>query len=268
MNVHALAAGQADILAGWQLRQLGWTAKAVERRLERGWRVVHPGVYALTQAPLTRQQLWIAATLSAPCTAIAGASAGACWNFRPWQGAFEVVVRKGSGGPKRLGALLVMRTRVMEATTHQGIPITTPERTLIDLAAQLDARAIAKATREAIRLRRTTASSLLDALLRHPGRRGTTQLRELAERYKDLPIARARSDAESYALERLGPGPSVNVRIGGEEADLVWPEERLILEIDGPQYHLFPDEDARKEAAWREAGYTVTRISSDDVFKA
>jgi very-short-patch-repair endonuclease len=88
----------------------------------------------------------------------------------------------------------------------------------------------------------------------------------LAERYAELPLARARSDAESRALELLGPGPQLNVRINAEEADLVWPEQRLILEIDGPQYHLFSDEDARKEAAWRAAGYTVRRVSSDDVF--
>jgi hypothetical protein len=265
MNVRELAAGQADVVAGWQLRRLGWTAKAVERRLERGWRVVHPGVYALTQAPLTRRQLWMAATLSAPDTALAGGSAGACWGFRPWEGAFEVVVRAGSGGPKRLGSLLVMRSRLMETTTHDGIPITTPERTLIDLAAQLDARAIAKATREAIRLKNTTASSLLDALSKHPTRRGTAHLRELAHRYKDLPIARARSDAEAYALERI-TGFDLNVMVNGHEADLVDHARNLIVEIDGPQFHLFPDEDARKEAAWRAAGYEVRRISSDDVF--
>ena len=102
--------------------------------------------------------------------------------------------------------------------------------------------------------------------MKHPNRRGTRLLREWAHRYKDLPIARARSDAESYALELLGPGPRLNVRIGGEEADLVWPEQRLVVEIDGPQYHLFPDEDARKEAAWRAAGYDVRRLSSDDLF--
>jgi hypothetical protein len=207
----------------------------------------------------------MAATLSAPGTALAAASVGACWGFRPWAGAFEVVVRQGSGGPKRLGGLLVMRTSTMETAVRDGIPLTTPERTLIDLAARLDARAIAKATREAIRLKLTTASSLLDALLQHRGRRGTRQLRELAERYKGLPIARARSDAESRALE-LVDGFELNVRINGYEADLVDHERRLILEIDGPQYHLFPDEDERKERAWRDAGYEVVRRSSDDVF--
>src|SRR3954447_15531699 len=213
MDVRELAAAQADIVAGWQLRRLGWTRRMVGDHSERHrWRVVHPGVYALTQAPLTRRQRWMAATLSAPGTALAGASAGACWGFRPWEGAFEVVVRKGSGGPRRIGDLLVMRTNRMQITRREGMPITTPERTLIDLAAQLDARATAKALREAIRLRTATASSLLAELLKHRGRRGTAGLRALAERYKDLPIARARSDAESLALERLGPGPRLNMR--------------------------------------------------------
>src|SRR3954469_23113011 len=136
MDVRGLAAAQADVVAGWQLREIGWTPKAVQRRLERGWRVVHPGVYALTQAPPTRRQSWMAATLSAPGTALAAANAGACWGFRPWEGGFEVVVRQGSGGPRRMGGLLVMRTNHMETTVRDGIPITTAERTLIDLAAR------------------------------------------------------------------------------------------------------------------------------------
>ena len=270
MNVHLreLAADQADVVARWQLAAAGWATARIDDWVRRNrWRVVHPGVYSLTQSPLTRRQWWIAATLSAPGTYLAAASAGACWGCRPWDGGFEVVVRAGSGGPKRLGRLLVLRSRTLngEITEKDGIPITTVERTLIDLAATLPARPIAKATREAIRLKLTTVPSLLDELLKHRGRRGTAALRELAERYKDLPIVRARSDAESLALDLVRP-PQLNVRINGEEADLVWPEQRLIVEIDGPQYHLFPDEDARKEAAWRAAGYKVRRVGSEDVF--
>ena len=57
------------------------------------------------------------------------------------------------------------------------------------------------------------------------------------------------------------------MRIAGEEADLVWPARRWIIEIDGPQYHRFPEEDARKERAWQGAGYTVRRIPSDDIYE-
>ena len=57
------------------------------------------------------------------------------------------------------------------------------------------------------------------------------------------------------------------MRVGREEADLVWPERRLIVEIDGPQYHLFPDEDAEREQAWKAAGFDVARRPSDAVYR-
>ena len=62
------------------------------------------------------------------------------------------------------------------------IPITSPERTLIDLAPHLPAHGLARATREAIRLRLLTAQSLVAAVSRHRGWRGTAELRAIAER--------------------------------------------------------------------------------------
>ena len=58
----------------------------------------------------------------------------------------------------------------------------------------------------------------------------------------------------------------MNVRINGEEADLAWPERKLIIEIDGPQYHRFPEEDARKQRQWEAAEFTVRRLPSDAVY--
>ncbi len=58
----------------------------------------------------------------------------------------------------------------------------------------------------------------------------------------------------------------MNIKIAGEEADLVWIDRRLIIEIDGPQYHQFRAEDERKEALWRDAGFTVRRIPSDAIY--
>ena len=60
--------------------------------------------------------------------------------------------------------------------------------------------------------------------------------------------------------------PRVNERIAGEEADLCWPERRVIIEIDGPQYHRFREEDERKQARWEAAGYTVHRLPSQAVY--
>ena len=61
--------------------------------------------------------------------------------------------------------------------------------------------------------------------------------------------------------------PQLNERIAGEEADLSWRKERLILEIDGGPFHLDVGEDARKQAVWERAGWVVRRLDSDDVYE-
>jgi very-short-patch-repair endonuclease len=268
-----LAAKQADLVAAWQLRRLGWSWRMIQRRAaNHGWRRVHGGVFALTHSRLTRRQRWIAATLTTPESVLSYASAGDLWGFRPFYASFETITRPGSGGPRRQGGLLICRSRTLEGNVvvRDGIQVTTPERTLIDLAAQLPERATGKAFREAIRLKLTSARDLLPIVRRHQGRRGTAQLGRLAARYSSLPYARCRSDAEARALEVLHDEgvelPKVNIRIAGQEADLSWPARRLIVEIDGPQYHLFADEDARKQRVWEGAGYTVRRIESDATF--
>jgi len=271
--VRELAAAQGDIVAAWQLLAFGSTRRMIDhRRRQRGWQVVHPGVYALTNAPLTRHQLWIAATLTTPDSALSHASAGACWGIRPFEGHFETITRPGSGGPRRLGSLLVCRSKTLdgELTRHDGIRITTAARTLIDLAPNLGAQATRKAFRQALRLKTTTREQLLATLSRRGGRRGTRLLDDLAKRYSNVAYHRTRSDAEGRALELLHEAgfepPRANTRIAGEEADLAWPKRRLIIEIDGPQYHQFLDEDVRKQREWEAAGYTVRRIGSDVVY--
>jgi hypothetical protein len=271
--VRSKAAEQADLVAAWQLLQAGYDRAMIEYRVQRhGWRVIHAGVYALTAAPLSRRQLWIAATLTSPSSFLSRASAGACFGFHQFEASFEIVTRPGTGGPRRVGDLLICRSQTLdgETTTHEGIAITTATRTLIDIAPGLNQSKMGRAFRESIRLKLTTAGDIAAAVARHQGRRGTRHLGELAARYATIPYQRTRSDPEGRALEEFHDAdvepPLVNVRIAGEEADLTWVRERRIIEIDGPQFHLFKDEDARKQAAWENAGYTVRRIPSGAVY--
>ena len=61
------------------------------------------------------------------------------------------------------------------------------------------------------------------------------------------------------------PMPQLNPMVAGKEADLVWRDRRLIIEIDGGPYHQDVGEDARKERIWRGAGYTVRRLPAEEV---
>ena len=257
-------------MARWQLTAVGWGRHAVEHEAgRRGWRRIHDGVYAVSQAPLTQRGRWIAATLTAPHTFLFAESACACHGFAEWDGDYEVVVRAGSGGPRRFPKLLVARSTALRGcrTRRAGVPIVTPPAALISVAHRWDRWQLGRAFRESIRLKTTTANEIARALR---GQRGTRVLRDLCDRYATIPYHRCRSDAECRALEILHDAgvepPLVNVRVNGPRPDLTWRSRRLIIEIDGPQFHLFADEDARKQAIWERAGYTVRRLSSNDVY--
>lgn len=264
------AAAQFGVVAAWQLVEDGMTLAAVRHRTQ-GLRELHDGVYVTGCAPVSRVQLW-AAAMTAPARVVSHASAGAAYGFRPWTGAFEVVTSAGTGGPRRFHSLLVCKSTTLtgNTTTLAGLPITTAERALADLARGLDDTALARCVREALRLRVTTCARIQVMLARASGPNRPRRLRLLANRYARLPIARAASDPEARAVELLdlvgALTPRVNAIIAGKEADLSWPPVRHIVELDGPDFHQFPDEDLRRQAAWERAGWTVARLPTDDVY--
>jgi very-short-patch-repair endonuclease len=213
------------------------------------------------------------AALTAPDTHLSHVSAAAAYGFWTRAREFETVTRPGNGGPCRHGGVLVFRSRMLDGdTTMLGpIPITTPERVLLDLA-HLSHSALARALREAIRLDATTLERVFDAIARHRGRRGCARLAQVAARYAGLPLERARSGAEVRALVLLRDAgfevPALNRRIAGEEADLSWVRHRLIIELDGGPFHLDVGEDARKEHVWEGAGWRLHRLPTEDVYEA
>src|SRR3954451_21581907 len=271
MDVHLrrLVATQRDLVAAWQLRRLRWSWDKV-RHVTADWIAIHSGVYALTQSPLTPEQRRMAATLTAPDSFLCHLSAGAHYGIWSFDAGYETIVRRGDRGRQRSGGILVRYSQTLDGDIgdYDGIPITSPERTLIDLAASADP---ARALREARRLKFMTPYSLAVSLEKHSGRRGSKRLAALNDRYAGLPYSRCRSNAEAMALEVLHDAraepPRVNERFAGEEADLTWPARMLIVEIDGRQFHQITAEDARKQAVWEEAGFTVERLSSDDVYR-
>lgn len=235
-------------------------------------RRVHDGVYATGHAPLTPAQRRWAATLTAPRTVLAYVSGGCFWDLRDREPRAPTVVRPGHTGPNRRPDLVVRYSATLSGNVvcRDGLWVTTPERTLIDLWPTVHGRARDRMLRDAIRLHHTTHRELGRVLFGHRGRRGTASLRATCALYERLPLSRCRSDAEVEGLVVLDAVaveiPRVNARIAGEEADFSWPDRKLIIEIDGPQFHRDPLEDARKTRIWIAAGYTVRRISSDDVY--
>jgi hypothetical protein len=272
MDVHLrkLAARQEDLVGAWQLRDIGWSEKKVRCEAQRGaWRTIYRGVYSLSHAPLSQERMWLAATLTAPNSFLSHSCAGARYRFYRYVEPIEMITRPGNRGRRRHGRLVVFHSTTLDGHTRRlgNLPITSPERTMVDLAVRLSDDAVRRMFRESVRLKATTIPKLRRVLHGQPGSRLLT---DLTTRYAHLPLHRARSDAECLGLQILHDAGQtqwlLNHRIDGQEADLVDVDRRRIIEIDGPQYHLFADEDARKQAIWEGAGFEVRRIGSDGVY--
>jgi hypothetical protein len=268
-----LLEGQWNRASLGQIEALGFTRMDISRRVAAGrLRAVHEAVFAGRPFFDDQRGRWMAATLTAPETYLSHASSAALHGFWDRHRDIETVTRPGNGGPRRLDGLFVYRSVTLadNTTMIDGIRTTTPERAIIEMAPYVDGRGLARALREALRTKCTTSADLLRAVDGHFARRGTRKVLRTLARYAGLPVDKARSGSEIRALMVLRDAgrtlPRLNHEIAGEEADLSWAEHRLIIEIDGGPFHQDVGEDARKEAAWSAAGWTVLRLSSDAVY--
>jgi very-short-patch-repair endonuclease len=252
-----------------QLVDLGVGHGAIDRRLSRGRLVaVHRGVFAVGHPVLSRPGWWIAAVLAAgPGAVLSHRSAAALWGIRDTRRSdIDVTVprhRRRRDGVQVHEIVLAAD----EVTVERGIPVTTPARTLLDLAEVLRPHQLESAINEA-EYRRLASALSLDALLtRHRGRRGTAALQTIVDRGR-IGATITRSELEirflafldAHNLER----PLINEQIGPYTVDALWPRHRLVVELDSRQAHETTrafEEDLARDRRLLIRGYRVARIT-------
>lgn len=265
----ALAARQHGVLSAAQLIGLGLTREAIRRRREAGrLHEIHFGVYAVGHRAIGDRGRWLAAVLAGgPGAVLSHRSAAELWGSMPLTGRTpDVTVPRGR---RPSGTLTVHWPRGLEPadrTVRDGIPVTTPTRTLLDLAAVLAPRQLEAAFDEADRLGLIDRERLA-ALCRLRGRRGVREFRRLAARLLPDPV-RTRSALEYRFLklcrDRGLPQPEANARVAGLEVDALWRAGRLVVELDGHAYHRGRaafERDRIRDATLQSVGYRVLRIT-------
>jgi very-short-patch-repair endonuclease len=154
-----------------------------------------------------------------------------------------------------------------DRTTIDGIPVTSIERTLLDLAAIYAPQRL-RSTIEAAQRRDTLDRGRFDALLAHStGHHGAGPLkRALAELADEAPWTQ--SDLERNFLELIReaglPEPRTNVIVDGELVDVYWPVHDLIVELDGYDFHRGKrsfEDDRRKDTKHLLAGRRSIRVT-------
>ena len=261
-----IAARQHGSVTRAQLLDVGLGDGAIAYRGRHGrLHRVHPGVYSVGYRGTTPVAKAMAAVLACgPHAVLSHRWAAALWELSEFpRGAIDVI----SPALHRRDGIVAHRSPALAArdvTVRQGIPATTPARTLVDLADVLDDRALARAVNEALLRHLVRRIDLADVLARVERRRALTRLREFVER-ADAPTRSVLEDAFLAFLVRYGlPRPEVNQRIEGFEVDMLWRAPRLVVELDGRTSHDLPrsfEDDRERDAELTAAGYRVVRVT-------
>ncbi len=268
-----LARRQHGVLARRQLQRLGFSSREIERRIERGrLHAIARGVYAVGRRDLSPNGRWMAAVLACGETAcLSHRSAGALFGIcKERNGVIEASVRH-RGKIERPGIRVRSRPSLPShdiGALHR-IPITSPVRTLIDLATELPPKSLERAVNEADKMDVIDPDSLRCSLDAYSGVPGVKPLRFLLDR--DTFVL---TDEElerlflPLALESGLSLPLVKEMLNGYEVDFLWPELKLVVETDGLRYHRTPSaqaRDARRDQAHTAAGYARLRFSHHQV---
>jgi very-short-patch-repair endonuclease len=273
-RVARLAEGQYGVVGRGQLIELGLGRRGVEHRIAMGR--LHPvahGVYAVGHRILSSKGNWMASVLSSgPGAILSHRSAAVFWGIKaPSAGPVHVTVSR-----KSTSSRLIRRHHFAlpgdEVTVHDGMPVTTVPRTVLDLAATSSTDEVEVVIRQVEFLRLYDRLSLLDLVARYPGRRGVARIRAALARIEALPAGRVRSPLETRFLPFLRRYRVLRPRLNdwiivGErryQVDCHWPGTGQIVELDSWQAHGSRSafrEDRIRDRVLRTAGYEVTRIS-------
>jgi very-short-patch-repair endonuclease len=252
---------------------LGFTPEAIRHQLRsRRLFALWHSVYAIGRPEVTRHGEFMAATLACgPDAVISHHSAAELWRMGlPEPEAIHVSVL--AGFHRRHRGIVVHRRVALgpeDVTVCDGIPVTSPTCTLIDLAPSSTRAELERAINESDKHDLVIPERLRTELESVPGRAGVKKLRVLLdERTFVLTDSELERRFMPIAVRAELPRPQTQCWVNGYRVDFYWPALRLVVETDGLRYHRTPAQQARdreRDQAHVAAGLTVLRFTHGQI---
>ncbi len=278
-----LAPARHAVFALEELVGLGLSERAVYRRATAGrLHRVHRGVYSLVPPPLlTLHGRYRAATLacsgSRHLAALSHRSAADLHGLRICHRRTVEVIVPGRSTHRHpvIQTHRSVNLAPEDLTTVEGIVVTTPARTCLDLAAVVPRRAVERALDQGKILRTLDLGELLEQLRRNPAHPGAGRLRATLTglRVGETLTASVLEEVLLAVCRLLDdvPAPECNAAVdpgdGGPllRPDAVWRAQRVAVEVDGERFHLtrraFQD-DRLRDQRLTAAGWRVIRTTA------
>lgn len=249
----------------------GVTRSEIEQRLATGSLLgVHRGVYRLGHRAPSHLALYMAAVKA--CGEGAALSGRAAAHLLRLLSEAPAVVEVTAPTARTVPGVLVHRSRrgPLERAFADGIPVTTPARTLVDLAARLDRDDLSRACHQAFIHHRSGPRQVRRVLRDHPRTPGSDRLLRMLE--GDNPITLSRMERRFLQLLKQDglEWPATNERVGSYLVDCRWPHLHLTVELDSYRFHGSRrawERDRRRDREARLRGDELLRYVYEDVFE-
>jgi very-short-patch-repair endonuclease len=269
-DILSLAARQYGVVSRTQLLDMGVGADQVAARVRRHrLRPLQRGVYLVGPLVVPRTHPMSALLCFGESATVSHWSAAALWQVMEQaaeSAAVDVVIPPGER--RRRPGVRIHRIELQrdEVTELDGIRITTPARTLYDLAGSIGGRDLEQAVAEALVRRLTDRSGIAELVKRYGHRPAARRLMALVSADQGPALTRSAAEEALLALIRRGqlPRPEMNVRVHGHEVDLYWRAARLVAEMDGFAFHGSRrrfEADRRRDAELAANGPRVMRVT-------
>ena len=271
------------VSSGEQLRALGLTRHQIELTVERRQIIaIHGGVYRLASTPESFEGRCLAACLADPELAISHQSAGRLSGIRQMRDVRYHVSTSHGRHPVVAGDVRVHHTGVLDPdhvrTRKDGIRLTSPARTMFDLAKVVGPERLESAVEHALRLELTTIPELWEIARRLAvrGRPGSGRFVRLLHARpawlrpvdSDLELRFERAVMAAGLPQPVRQHP-IRLRTGVKiHPDLAWPNLCLAAEVDHVTWHggIVPIIDDRtRDRQLRLLSWQVERITDREI---
>lgn len=274
-HLHLRAQQQAGLVTPGDAREFGIPESTYSRRCrDEEWPCHGGGVRRLPGAPVTELTTHHAALLSlGPSSAISHGTAAGLHGLVTLEpdGLVHAVIPHDMD-PQPARGVIRHRSRQLDSidvTMVRGLRITTPERTLLDIAASMTTWKLEAIVLQMRQRGQLDSEAVREQLDRRPTLKGAGRVRAAMETLQ--------VDGSDSILERrvrtllveAGLSPTTTphpVRCGHRNlmVDLAFPVQRVAVECDGFAYHSAPAAFERDRQRWsllRQAGWTVIWVT-------
>jgi very-short-patch-repair endonuclease len=279
-RITRLVAEQHGVFSHEQAKQQGASKNQIRWRIESGrWERVHQSVYRISGSPTSWRQMLLAACLAwGPKALISHRCAAAMWKFPGFEPTkmVEITVPRRRHRDHTDNVVHWMNVLPADATILDAIPVTTPSRTLFDIASVMPQEIVEEALDDAMRRKLTSIRRLHWYIDARRGKSGIRVIRTLLEMRGNTSTA-PESVLETRVLRALRaaglPKPALQYPIHDDHrlvavVDFAFPAIRLAIEADGYRWHsgrLRWEHDLGRRNALTSLGWRVMHVTWKDL---